>query len=82
MVMHDISAHFIVRPETGLLVNKEFRNFAVTPEGHIVIKNYSAHFRDKLLAVLGDDSIPFAEWPRLRTGCANSDVNHYHVRND
>lgn len=71
MTMHDFSARFIVSPELiepmrpAPIATRHFRNYAVTPEGHIIIKNWSADFRDRLTAVLGDDSIPYADWIKI-----------------
>jgi hypothetical protein len=40
-------------------LTQHFRNFSVTPEGHIIINNFSVEFRDKLQEVLMDESLPF-----------------------
>jgi hypothetical protein len=65
MADHEIEAHFKVRADRltsnemprGLI--QHFKNFSVTPEGHIIIKNFSMEFRDKLQEVLMDESVPF-----------------------
>jgi hypothetical protein len=44
---------------SGYLWTRHFRNFDMTPDGHIVIRNYSAEFRDKLREVLFDETVPF-----------------------
>lgn len=67
MVDHTIEAHFTVEGRAKNLTSngqirgmtQHFKNFDVTPDGHIVIRNFSVEFRDKLQSVLMDESIPF-----------------------
>lgn len=65
MIDHEIEANFRIRAdsltsnELPRMFTQHFRNFAVTPEGHIIIKNFSVEFRDKLQDVLMDESTPF-----------------------
>lgn len=40
-------------------MTQHFKNFDVTPDGHIVVRNFSEEFRSKLQEVLMDESIPF-----------------------
>jgi hypothetical protein len=67
MADHTIAVNFkvdashagnLAKPEP-LRWTQHFRNFAITPEGHIIIKNFSDEFRDRLAAVLNDESVPF-----------------------
>jgi hypothetical protein len=65
MADHLIEAHFKVRADR-LTSNQQirgmtqhFKNFDVTPDGHIVIRNFSVEFREKLQSVLMDESIPY-----------------------
>ena len=65
MTEHTIGANFSVRAETltsngqPRFLVQHFRNFAITPDGHIIVKNFSVEFRDKLQEVLMDEQIPF-----------------------
>jgi|WetSurMetagenome_2_1015567.scaffolds.fasta_scaffold95290_3 hypothetical protein len=65
MTEHLVEAHFKVRAdaitsnELPRGFTQHFKNFAVTPEGHIIIKNFSVEFRDKLQEVLMDEGVPF-----------------------
>jgi hypothetical protein len=67
MTDHTIEAHFKVEGRARNLTSngqirgmtQHFKNFDVTPDGHIVIRNFSVEFREKLQSVLMDESIPF-----------------------
>lgn len=67
MAEHLIEAHFVFEGRQGLLAEnripygfaQHFRNFSITPEGHIIIRNFSHEFRDKLQEVLFDEDVPF-----------------------
>jgi hypothetical protein len=67
MTDHTMEAHFEVEGRARNLtangmprgMNQHFKNFSVTPEGQITIKNFSIEFRDKLQSVLMDENIPF-----------------------
>jgi hypothetical protein len=67
MTDHTISAHFNVSAgQAGGIVAPEpvqwthfFKNFNLDPDGRINIKNFHPEFRDRLQAVLMDESLPF-----------------------
>jgi hypothetical protein len=67
MVEHLIEAHFEVEGRAKNLaangmprgLTQHFKNFSVTPDGHIIIHNFSVEFRDKLQQVLMDEGVPF-----------------------
>jgi hypothetical protein len=65
MTDHTISASLSVRScnltSNGIprSMTQHFKNFSVTPEGHIIIRNFSSEFRDKIQDVLMDEDIPF-----------------------
>lgn len=65
MVDHTIEVRFkglpsgIAAPEP-LNWTRHFKNFAMTPEGYIIIKNFHPEFRDRLQAVLMDEGLPFS----------------------
>ena len=65
MAEHLIEAHFNIL--TNLTANglpkgltQHFRNFSITPEGHIIINNFSQEFREKLREVLFSEDIPYS----------------------
>lgn len=62
MTEHLITAHMKVEAATpsSLPRLRHFKNFSVTLEGNIVIKNFHPDFRDKLQAVLLDEDLPFS----------------------
>jgi len=64
MTDHAIQVNFnvdcnMLAGKEGLLQTHRFRNFDVTPEGHLVIKNFHPVFRDKLISVLMDEQVEF-----------------------
>jgi hypothetical protein len=66
MTDHTITAHFKVnaRQADGLVRPVQwthfFKNFNIDPDGRITIKNFHPEFRDRLQAVLMDESLPFS----------------------
>jgi hypothetical protein len=64
MTDYTIEADFRIRADQlasndmPRMMTHHFKNFSVTPEGHIIIKNFSVEFREKLQSVLMDESIP------------------------
>jgi len=69
MTDHTIEAHFVVDANTINAMQTlteqtfhwtfHFRNYDITPEGYLHIKNFHPDFRDKLAAVLNDDKVEF-----------------------
>jgi hypothetical protein len=68
MADHTIAAHFqvnasqadgLVRP-VPVQWTHFFKNFNLDPDGRITIKNFHPEFRDRLQAVLMDESLPFS----------------------